>query len=407
MSGASDGLIRAGHAAKWWGCLCAGLTLLALLLSACGVRSAGSSGGGVTRQSTPTATPTATPATTLAWRQSTWPPGFSLQDGGLAVSPVDGHDVWTCAPAGNGVFAVWASRDAALTWARVGAATLTTPQWTRCALVADSDSTTTLVLVLTWGSGATGTLASASLISQDGGATWRALPGELDVVQVASVAGTIYAILYNTAPNAPPPSGLVVSTDGLRTWRVARPPNLATHDEIFQFWLNPTADDLVATSALHTLWRSTDGGVTWTRLPSLDMQASLGVWLPQRGQWLLCGGMPTAPQLVCTSNDGASWRQVPSVKSTASCAICGKNASTYTPYSDCAIDAIAPDQSFVSICSISDMGGTLTLFRLTPAASTWANLGTAPGGFLALSASGQLWCLDQQTLRLFVATLPA
>lgn len=385
-----------------------GLAVVALRLAGCGVVSTS-----VGRKSAPvSATPTATPA--LAWHQAALPSGFDPQHWGLAKSPVDGHDLWLCAPAQRDDFTIWASHDAAATWAPVGSIIVTTSEQGMCTLVADQGSASALVAVVTWGSGEAGTLRSTSLISSDSGAHWRTLAGEMQLMEVGSEAATTYAILHDATDPAALPSGLVVSVDGLRTWQAINPPNLPVNDSIFQFWLGPAPGELVAASIQNTLWRSDDAGTSWTRLPTPNMQTGLGAWVAGMGNWLFCGWSGTPPQMTitCSADQGKSWQQEPTFSTTQQCASCGKGKSPYTSTQPCIPSAISADGSLLADCptngATTTWGDTVpyTLYRLAPNATAWTTLGTAPAAWLTLTATGQLWCWDAQGGRLFVVTLP-
>jgi hypothetical protein len=386
--------------------------LAVLLLASCGVSSPGTGHVSARGAATATATPTSAPA--LPWRRVSFPSGFDPQHWGLDQSPVDGRNLWLCAPAQGDAFTIWASRDAAVTWAPVGHITAATPEPGSCRLIVGQGSATSLAAVITWGSGEAGTLRSISEMSTDGGADWHALPGDMGLQELGTVTGKTYALLHDTANAAALPSGLVVSMDGLRTWQAINPPGLPSNDSIFQFWLGPSASDLAAASIQNTLWRSGDGGATWMRLPTPVTQIPLGAWLPSMGHWLFCGwpGIPTTTKLTCSADQGKSWRQTSLLDYTTQCASCGKGGSPYSDTQTCFPSIIAADGSVLADCPTSGTepdwagGMTFTLYRLTPNATTWTSLGAVPAQWLTLSASGQLWCWDPQGGRLFVATLP-
>lgn len=385
-----------------------GLAVLTLLLAGCGVVAANPGGGPVSGHATPTAVPA------LAWRQATLPAGFDPQHWGQAVSPVDGRDAWLCAPGQGDDFTIWATHDTAVTWAPVGSIVVATPEPGSCTLVADQGSVSALVAGIMWGSGEAGTLRSMSLISADSGVHWRALPGEMQVMEVGSVPGKTYAILHDTAAAAPAAqqSGLMVSVDGLHTWRAIRPATLPANDALFQFWLGPAVGDLAAATVQNTLWHSDDAGASWSRLSTPDRQTSLGAWLPRVGQWLFCAGEGTPVQLTCSTDLGKSWQQKPTFSSTLHCASCGKNGAPYSVTQPCLPSEIAADGSLLADCPATNSAPTwagsaeFTLYRLAPNALAWITLGAAPAQWLTLSASGKLWCWDPQGGRLFVAMLP-
>jgi hypothetical protein len=72
---------------------------------------------------------------------------------------------------------------------------------------------------------------------------------------------------------------------------------------------------------------------------------------------------------------------------------------------------IAADGSLLADCPTSGTApswagsAAFTLYRLAPGAISWATLGAVPGPWLALSATGQLWCWSAQEGRLSVTSL--
>src|SRR6185312_14744249 len=88
--------------------LCAGLIVAALLVAGCGVSAQGTS-------ATRTSASSPTAKTALTWQKRALPSGAV----GWAISPVTGRDGWACVPQQSGGFAIWATHDAAATWAQV------------------------------------------------------------------------------------------------------------------------------------------------------------------------------------------------------------------------------------------------------------------------------------------------
>ena len=385
-----------------------GLFIVAVLVAGCGVSTA--HGVGAARQAAhspaPSTTPTPASLPALAWRTRTLPSGYT----GWAISPADGRRLWACVPVqgSDSNFTIWASRDEAATWARMSELAPAVPEPTSsCELVPDQGSATALAAVISWGSGEAGTLRSLTMLSLDSGAHWRRLPGDLQTLQLASASGKTYAIFNNTdetAETAPSTQsdGLVVSADGLRTWRVERPAQITDRAPFFQFWLGASANDLLAAAYENTLWRSTDGGAHWSRIPTPNQQTDLAAWLPQAGKWMFCGWVTANVQ--CSDDLGASWRQEPALSATISCASCGKGGAPYADTQPCYANAITGDGSLLAWC----LDGTL--HRLAPGAQTWAQYRGAPGESAhgpPLVIGDEVWLFGATPGTLLVATLPS
>jgi hypothetical protein len=377
-------------------------TAIALLLTACGG----------TPRAAARPSPTAPEGTKLAWRQVPLPAGADLQyDGGFAASPVDGRDAWVCAPASANGFTIWATQDAGASWQHAGTFAPATLEPARsCTLVADEVDPRSLVAVFSWGAGADGTLRAISYVSTDGGAQWRRLQGEVQTMEIGSVGGKTYAILADTSagPSAQPPPELVVSTDGLRSWRVIRPAGLGSRDGFFRFSISPSTGELMSVTSQNTLWRTADAGASWSQVAP-TMQLGLPTWLSQQGHWLVCWGTgaPTSP-FRCSMDLGQTWVLRPIFDYTIHCDTCGKGGSSYTDTEPCLPDVIAPDGSLLAVCPTSGNApnqGAFTAYRLAPGAPEWSSLGSAPATGITVPATGPIWCLDTQGT-VAVATLP-
>lgn len=372
----------------WIACL--GL-MIAALVAGCGdsVKQNTRQNGGLT----------VTKAPTLTWEKRPLPPNAT----GWAVSPVDSHAVWTCVPGQTGSFTVMASHDGALTWTKAGSFSLATPEpTTSCSLIPDQDATNALVATITWGSGEAGTLRSVSLYSSDGGSHWYRLPGEMLALHLASMAGKTYAILCDTTVTATAGEGsneVVVSTDGMHTWRSIRPAGLSPDDSFFSVQLGPTPGELVAASYRNTLWRSTDGGASWNQIATPDEQTELVTWLPQAGAWMFCG-WGTSNQVNCSSDMGNTWQHEPQLMTTFSCSSCGKGGTPISETGPCFPSALTADGSLLAFCTDH------TAYRLAPHASQWSTLGT-PAMPMAMVTGTQIWGFDSTQNALVVATVPA
>jgi hypothetical protein len=369
--------------------------IITLLVAGCGITTSRDKVSAV-RPASPIATPS------LAWQKR------SLPDSNAAwtISPIDGQHEWACAPIPGTFsgFTVWESQDGAVTWSKVGGFSPKTPEApTSCGLNADQRSLSTLVAEVSWGAGADNTLRSLSLISTDSGATWRQLPGDVAISNESTIGDKIFAILDDTAHNMSEGTiQLVVSADGMRTWRLLRPALLSSSDGFFNFQIGPTPNEIIGETYRNTLWRSTDSGANWTRIPTPDQQTDLALWLAQSNRWMFCGWAGGALLATACSTDlGKTWPQKPMLNATLSCANCGKGGTPYTTTQSCFPSAITSDGALVAFCIDS------TVHLLAPNAQQWATLGTAPLPGPALLVGNQLWCFDPQEKLFWMATLPA
>jgi hypothetical protein len=127
------------------------------------------------------------------------------------------------------------------------------------------------------------------------------------------------------------------------------------------------------------------------------MQTSLAAWLSATNQWQLCGWTGTQTQRTeCSVDLGKTWKAAPSFTTTTSCGACGNGGTPVSSTTPCDPNAIQPDGSLVAVCLASGTAATAQrdVYLLPPGASAWETVGSAPGGFLALTDGGQLWCID-------------
>lgn len=341
------------------------------------------------RQSSPT------PIPTLSWHQVMPPNGISFKEATVAVSPVDGHTAWACAPASTSAdsFTIWATKDAGASWQQVSTLTPVTLEPPRsCNLVADQYDPQSVMVMASWGAGADGTLRTVSNLSSDGGAHWHQLQGKVQTTALGTIGGKIYASLFDTTNRAGAPQLATISSAGdPLQWRVISPTSLAANDGIVTFWKHTPSEALFAASYQGTFWRSADGGTTWKRISASTGQVRLGTWLPQQSHWLFCAS--TDVHLDCSTDDGASWHPLPALDAAP----------------QCPVSALLPDGSALASClaGSSDTGASsFTLYRLVPGASSWGVAGTAPSAFITVTATGQMWAINAQMGTISVADMP-
>lgn len=401
-----------------------------------------------TPMATTTATATAMPVPRLAFRPITLPPGFPVPGGSIAVSPVDGKDAWACEAAGTGAFQIWATTDEGSTWHAAGLLHLVTPmQPGPCGMLADQHDTQAAVFGVKWG-GDAGDLAGMSFYTRDGGAHWQQLPGWTITTSVDTDGAHTYAAVNVITPPStqqqPPPAALlagaspprfsapglgtgeqfhwelVVSSDGLHTWRELHPGGLApAGGPGFQFWYGPTSGELFAAAYNDTFWQSLDGGVSWTLVRTSNPPVILGRWLASRKAWMFCEdqGFASPPSMQCSTDTGKTWQTVPALTYTEQCV--GRCSSMdrqvptlYSPAIPCPPLAVASDGALVTTCPADGAAADhIIVYRLAPGAATWVALGSVasapPTGACQISADNTMWCLNTGGSEWETVTLPS
>jgi hypothetical protein len=372
----------------WLGML--GMALLALALNGCGAAARA------------TAKVTATPLAELAWTPVTLPIPFDGPGDNLAISPVDGHDAWMCQPISATTYLIWKTTDAGQSWRQTGRFSYRAPlagAW--CGLSADQTGTSALLATIGWGCGECGTLDSASLFSADG-THWAPLSGYVEGGEFATVRGGVIAVVTK-APAAQPGAAqyLAFSADGFQTWRAMAPHGLPT--QFFRFAVSPDDATLIGAGYDGTLWRSSDLGAHWTRLPSPNGQTGLLIWLPQRSTFLLCSDDLSARNYMeCSTDDGAHWSQVNILSYTTPCPVpgkCGQGVTTQTQ--QCGPAGIESDGTMITQClpnqttPLPASGPSSTIVYLLPlGATTWRPIGVTQCDVRVVPASGPFWCAD-------------
>lgn len=400
------------------------------------------------RLSHPTPTATATPAGTstpaatatpnrpaLVWEQRTLPQGLSLtQNGvGFTISPANGQEAWACQVRSDGYISIWWSNDQSRTWGLLSELKpLTTPSAiSACRFTLDSVNPQKLALGLEWGCGECNTLDDAVYISGDGGRNWSRIPGAKNVTALATIGSRTYALQYGVGSLFNNPAlQLLVSSDGLRSWRAVGPST--SRIQYMSIWADPATGVLVlsdsdypdtSANASH-LWRTSgDGTGTAITLPN-DFRAALGGWIPATGRWLICDTQLASsapfPPIRCTDDLGKTFTNRPPLTLTVTCADCNKGGGSVTTQVDCIVGTLALDGSLLSACQppatvTSGQPLTVDVYRLAPGATTWSLLGPAPimeqsiGGITVTadmaSRAGDVWYSTPDYMA--VATLPA
>jgi hypothetical protein len=221
----------------------------------------------------------------------------------------------------------------------------------------------------------------------------------MQIMTIGTAGGRTYAIMLDTTAGDREKPGIDMSGDGLRSWRVIRPSDLAANDTFFDFWLDPASGTLAAPTYGGTLWLLS-GGVRWTRITTPSGQTSVGAWLPQRQQWIFCG-----EGNVCSRDLGATWTSTPALSDTFTCANCGKNGAPESNTVACGPAMIAAGGSYLTVCGQT----TPALYILPHNSTAWTNLGPAPCIFDHITATNHVWCflLSGGVDELAIASLPA
>ncbi len=95
--------------------------------------------------------------------------------------------------------------------------------------------------------------------SDDGGRTWRALPGvHGKSVRAMAMAPSNPNMLIIGALD-----GVFRTTDGGKNWQQISPPNHAEIKDIESLAIDPQNPDIIYAGTWHLPWKTTDGGATW------------------------------------------------------------------------------------------------------------------------------------------------
>lgn len=394
---------------------------LALALAGCGgstpAGTASRSGGAASQPAShPTAGATATPipAPMLAWRQIGLPASAVAENGGEAspsdgftISPANGHIMWACVEPTRGTYEILRSRYDATTWQVMGMLTPSAPQATTgCFLRADDSDMNSLAANFAWGvPNSPGPTGVVGYFSTDAGASWAHIADGMMVQESATLSGSTWATLIDTAHNDR--EYFVVSQNHLKTWYNITPTGSAPGPE-GAYWVGGSGQILWTALNSGVLYRSSNGGLNWAKVP---MPSSGGVetiaaqWNAQAGTWLVCGDHILATnqphnQNYCTSNLGQTWIARDDLTDTWECNACGQNATPSHGVNPCSPSMMTADGALLALCG-DDPEDTVsastpfdwTLSRLAPGATTWTTVGGVPCTTASITQTGQLWCV--------------
>lgn len=371
---------------------------------------------------TPTATATTLPIATPMPTSGSWHTAAALpaQVSAMTFSKSDPQTGYFCKDLGVGVGPTQASSsqwlyksdDGGMTWRPVGGITPPTLAQMSCDIFIDSNDASDVFVQLVCSCGAGVARAPGQTLwrSRDGGATWRqlAMPplyrGWANLVVVGSrIVGlgtddsaerTPYPPTCSTDPNTTAlhqVNDLFASDDGGMTWKPIGQPlisqglSIIPGDSVGVGLWSPSILSIgtalfVRTYCLteqgnareqQTYWRSSDGGKTWTKLPTPDSEvyftpsAAGGAYGVSVNPGL-DAERSTPPVILYSHDSGASWTTLPSVgdiplpphftKSAAGCV-----DTCYTHYSAPMVMAL-PDGSVLAVIRVGDSANTPTIY---------------------------------------------
>lgn len=346
----------------------------------------------------PTITPTALPALKVQWQTQDIASANSW-----AVSPADGDIGYGCELNATGsAITIWRvqrgqTAQTVATLAGPGADNGT------CAIVPDNNQAH-IVVVRIFGSNGHGPAAMEAFtphaapgtgpelqddVSFDGGVSWHVVPNGIEINELATVANLTYATI-GTA-QAPTPL-LAVSRDGMATWQRLHAPNDTPHAAVIaseygllrnahtpqasgyglQIWVSPDGNTVYYLNNIYqvgyALYVSHNGGTTWgaVALPSNTISNIVAAPPTSATHWRICAKDFTDFSVWCSANGGTTWQQQPTPPAAIQQFYFGGIAANG--------DVIMGSQ--VQIGQTSQYA--TTAYRLTPGATQWQSLGSAP-----------------------------
>ena len=395
----------------WWWKVALPIALFLPLVAGCAGQSPGAG--------TPAAPMRA--GTPAQWHQVNPPPGASKL-ASLAVSPVNGADAWDCESTDPYTYRIWATTDAGAHWHQ--ASTIATPHEANatspvyCRLYTDQANAQVLAADFAYTPRPPDPNIPAgydlSYISQDAGATWRSVPGKVQIETLTTSGSSLYALVDDTSVAAFMPH-VIMSADSLETWQtlqlpVASATGASTRGKVSRLYGGPGADGLIVRAeGLPLEYLNTSTG-SWTPIPlppfparEVQIQQMPITWLPAQRTWMICIGSlnfvtipPQTGLLSCTTDDGATWRDRPFPPDASGAALQAANSGWA-----CVPSALTNVGALLAWCETTAANLTPEtspvpvpkpghLLRLALSSSRWVDLGPLGGGDFGISANGQV-----------------
>lgn len=362
----------------------------------------------------------------LRWHVINPPPGqknpFQVE-----VSPADGHVAWACGLVAPGTFAVWRTTDAGLSWRQVGTVKPPMPDGSAkvaCQLHADPGDTANLALDSFTNASMPGGNAPQGItyLSTDGGASWHALAGHSVLLALASNGRSTFAILAKAEGPVYDDPHLIVSTDGMRTWRDVVKPGSTPSPAVVQLFSAPGAQGVIAMVGNDLVHISSDGAAWMPITPPPDISyvsdIPLVTWLTASHEWMICDAASMgAANEVCITDGGHTWSTRPLLPNPWMCPSCHRTPVPAVSGGMCLPNALASDGALLALCWTKidpaqpdgEPGSSANpghLYRLGLGATSWTDLGVMGGGVGEPRVYGQVvW--DMGGPALWVADLSA
>ncbi len=350
------------------------------------------------------------------------PPGNQTYDNGFGFSPTDARTAYICSTTNaynHGITApliIWATHDGAVTWKHVSDLPVD-GEVAECLVTVDANDPLRLMVSVSAQNSTTLRAGMSNSISDDGGATWRAIGEDFYPSSLATTGGVSVALLtpvsFDVTPNQPVLTAHIkISRDDWRTSQAIDGALMAQGLQLWQMWQRP-GDGAILALTRHrsanpvwtpgtvglapmpfSLWQTTDLGAHWTPLPTPpNLTANTNVYnnfvvAPSSGAdpWNICGyatvgsGASQTGLLGCTSNAGQTWisRPLPALMQS-----CGNGCMQQQTLGD--VTSLLPDGSLVTVFVVDPTGqgiaqnlGMSHIMRLAPHASHWQDLGSLP-----------------------------
>lgn len=377
----------------------------------------------VTPQPIPTDVPPTTPiaGTPLQWQTREGPAdlvpmttaGDTVHSNTIAFSATDARTAYVCSITRGtaDTLDVWASHDGALSWTHVNTSTFD-PTWDGCKFNVDAGNPMRVELTLTTRYGAQ-TPTSRSLLSDDGGKTWRTIADKLMLYDIVTQGKTSFA-MKEPWPPVIPAAGvaltvtpdniprLVVSHDDWQSWSLVDSVWFTQGLAAVDVWQRPGDGALLASvfpsgsqmsvDENSQLWQSLDLGAHWTRIPTpTNMRADGGYIVAQplpNAPWRACGAMEIGKEVgkpttlvACTQDSGQTWETRPMPLFSQICVYaCSVGEQLGSPSLTSNGTLLGPFNGHVTTSGVQQQSdGYGDYLALSPQSTQWQDMGNIGG----------------------------